>query len=68
MNINSQHHNLLANPNFAQIAGFLYLAAILYFGYHGNGRHFEFCSTPQELPHTTADIPTKFHERNPKYF
>jgi hypothetical protein len=21
---------------------------------------------PQKLPHTTVDIPTKFHERNPK--
>jgi hypothetical protein len=27
--------------NFAQIGGFLYLAAILYLGYQGNGRHFE---------------------------
>jgi hypothetical protein len=33
-------------PNFAQIGGFLYLAAILYLGYHGSGRHFEFFSTP----------------------
>jgi hypothetical protein len=31
----------------------------LHLGYHGNGRHF---STPQKLPHTTVDIPTKFHE------
>ena len=23
---------------------------------------------PQKLPHTTVDIPTKFHERNPKMF
>jgi hypothetical protein len=23
---------------------------------------------PQKLPHTTVDIPTKFHERNPNYF
>jgi hypothetical protein len=45
-------------PNFAQIGGFLYLVAILYLGFHGNGRHFE----PQKLPHTTVDIPTKFHE------
>jgi hypothetical protein len=36
------------------------LAAILYLGYHGNGRHFDFFSTPQKLPHTTVDIPTKF--------
>ena len=34
----------------------------LHFGYHGNGRHFEFFSTPQKLPHTTVDIPTKIHE------
>ena len=25
-------------------------------------------STPQKLPHTTVDIPTKFHERNPNFF
>jgi hypothetical protein len=31
----------------------------LHLGYHGNGHHF---STPQKLPHTTVDIPTKFHE------
>jgi hypothetical protein len=23
---------------------------------------FWICSTPQKLPHTTVDIPTKFHE------
>jgi hypothetical protein len=23
---------------------------------------------PQKLPHTTVDILTKFHERNPKFF
>jgi hypothetical protein len=23
---------------------------------------------PQKLPHTTVDIPTKFHERIPKFF
>jgi hypothetical protein len=49
-------------PNFAQIGGFLYLAVILYLRYHGNGRHFEFVQPPQKLPHTTVDIPTKFHE------
>jgi hypothetical protein len=27
-----------------------------------------FFSTPQKLPHTTVDIPTKFHERNPIFF
>jgi hypothetical protein len=40
----------------------LYLVAILYLGYHGNGRHFEFFQTPQKLLHTTVDIPTHFHE------
>ena len=49
-------------PNFAQIGGFLYLAAILYLGYHGNGRHFEFVQPPQKLPHTMVDIPTNVHE------
>ena len=34
-------------PNFAQIWGFLYLAAILYFGYHGNGHHFELFQPPK---------------------
>ena len=28
----------------------------------GNGHHFEFVQPPQQLPHTTVDIPTKFHE------
>jgi hypothetical protein len=27
-----------------------------------NGHHFEFVQTPQQLPHTAVDIPTKFHE------
>jgi hypothetical protein len=35
------------------------LAAILYLGYHGNGRHFEFFQPPK-LPHTTVDIWAKF--------
>ena len=30
-------------------------------GFHGNGGHFEVFN-PQKLPHTTVDIPTKFHE------
>ena len=34
----------------------------LHLSYHGNGRYFEFFSTPQKLSHTTVDIPTKFHE------
>jgi hypothetical protein len=38
-------------PNFAQIGGFLYLTAILYLGYHGNGRHFEFINTPKAATH-----------------
>ena len=36
------------------------MASILYVGYHGNGRHFEFVQPPQKLPHTTVDIPTKW--------
>jgi hypothetical protein len=35
-------------PNIAQIGGFLYLAVILYLGYHGNGRHFEFFQPPSK--------------------
>jgi hypothetical protein len=38
----------------------LYLAAILYLGYHGNCCHFEIVQPPQKLPHTTVDIPTKW--------
>ena len=38
----------------------MYLAAILYLGYNGNGRHFEFVQPPQNLSHTTVDIPTKW--------
>ena len=37
----------------------MYLVAILYLGYHGNGHHFEFVQ-PQTLPHTMVDIPTKW--------
>jgi hypothetical protein len=29
---------------------------------HGNGSHFELFNPPQQLPHTTVDIPTKFDE------
>ena len=47
MNINSQHHNLLGN----QIGGFLYLTAILYLGYHVNGRHFEIFQPPPKSCH-----------------
>ena len=68
MDINSQHHNLLGNQ-IAQIGRFLYLAAILYLGYHGNGRHFEFFSTPKSC-HTLRwiflQIFMKFDERNKK--
>jgi hypothetical protein len=34
----------------------------LHLGYHGNGRQFEFVQPSKNLPHTTVDIPTKFHE------
>ena len=66
MNINLQHHNLLGNQISPKSEDFCILVAILYLGYHGNGRHFEFFQPPQKLPHTTVDIPTKFDERNPK--
>ena len=47
MNINSQHHNLLWTK-FRRNRRIFYLAAILYLGYHGNGRHFEFFQPPQK--------------------
>ena len=37
----------------------------LHLGNHSNGRHFDFFQPPPpppKLPHTTVDIPTKFHE------
>jgi hypothetical protein len=61
MNINLQHNNLLGNKISPKSENFFILAAILYLGYHGNGRHFEFFQ-PQKLPQTTVDISTKFHE------
>ena len=53
MNINSQHHNLLGNQISRPICTLVTMvtAAIL-----------NFFNTPQKLPHTTVDIPTKFHE------
>jgi hypothetical protein len=62
MDINSQHQNLLGNQISPKSEDFCILAAILYLGYHGNGRHFEFFNPCKKLPHTTVDIPTKFHE------
>ena len=61
MDINSQHHNLLGNQISPKSEDFciwrpfctlvtMATAAILNL------------STPQKLPHTTVDIPTKFHE------
>jgi hypothetical protein len=48
------------------------LAAILYVGYHGNGRHFEFFFNPPKSCHTLRWIFLqsfiKFDERNPKCF
>jgi hypothetical protein len=53
MNINSQHHNLLGNQISLKLEDFCIWRP--------------FCTlvtmaTPQKLPHTTVDIPTKFHE------
>jgi hypothetical protein len=67
MNINSQHHNLLGNQISPKSEDFciwrpfctlvtMATAAILNL------------FNPQKLPHTTVDIPTKFDERNPKFF
>ena len=67
MNINSQHHNLLGNKISPKSDDFciwwpfctlatMAIATILNF------------FNPQKLPHTTVDIPTKFHERNQFFF
>jgi hypothetical protein len=32
---------------YKNLGGFLYLAAILYLGYHGNGHHFDFFQPPK---------------------
>ena len=69
MNINSQHHNLLGNKISPKSEDFVYLVAILYLGYHGNGRHFEFFKPPKSC-HTLQWIflqsSMKLDERNPK--
>jgi hypothetical protein len=47
------------------------LAAILYLGYHGNGRHFEFFFNPKSchiLQWIFLQIFMKFDERNPICF
>ena len=53
---------------FRQIGGLLYLVAILYLGYHGNGRYFEFFQPPNSC-HTLRWIFLqsfmKFDERYP---
>ena len=51
MDINSQHHNLLGNQISPKSEDFCILAAILYLGYHGNGRHFEFFQHPKPVTH-----------------
>jgi hypothetical protein len=45
-NIHRSMWQLYLETKFRQIGGLLYLAAILYLGYHGNGRHFEFFQPP----------------------
>jgi hypothetical protein len=48
--------------SFKRICCLEWIKKKLHLGYHGNGYHFEFFSTPQKLPHTMVDIPTKFDE------
>jgi hypothetical protein len=59
-------------PNFAQIGGFCIWRPFCTLVTMATAAILIFFSTPQKLPHTTVDIPTKFHEAmvailNPKY-
>ena len=60
-NISIKFHPIPSTLNFSRFlwqrrpfwnfGGFLYLAAILYLGYNGNGRHFEFVQPPPKSCH-----------------
>ena len=61
MNINSQHHNLLGNQISPKSEDFcIWRHFVPWLPWQRPP--FWICSTPQKLPHTTVDIPTKFHE------
>jgi hypothetical protein len=66
--ISIRHIIIYLETKFRQIGGLLYLVAILYLGYHGNGRYFEFFQPPNSC-HTLRWIFLqsfmKFDERYP---
>jgi hypothetical protein len=71
LDINSQHHNLLGNQISPKSEDFCILAAILYLGYHGNGRHFELFQHSKSchaLQWIFLQSFMKFDERNPNSF
>ena len=67
MHINSQHHSLLGNQispkseDFCNWRPFCTLVTMVTTAILNS-------FNPQELPHTTVDIPTQFDERNPIFF
>jgi hypothetical protein len=62
MNINSQHHNLLGNQISPKSEDFCIWQPICTLVTMATAAILIFFNTPQKLPHTTVDIPTKFHE------
>ena len=62
MNINSQHHNLLGNQISPKSEDFCICGDHFVPWLPWQRPPFWNFSTPQKLPHTTVDIPTKFHE------
>jgi hypothetical protein len=67
MEINSQHHNLLGNQISPKSEDFCIWRPLCTLGTMATAAILNFFN-PQKLPHTTVDIPTKFHERNPNFF
>jgi hypothetical protein len=67
MNVNSQHHKLLGNQISPKSEDFCIWRPFCTLVTMATNAIFNF-SKLQNLPHTTVDIPTKFHERNPIFF
>jgi hypothetical protein len=61
MNVNSQHHNLLGNQISPKSEDFCIWQPFYTLVTMATAPILNFLN-PQKLPHTTVDIPTKFHE------
>ena len=62
MNINSQHHNLLGSQISPKSEDFCIWRPFCILVTMAMAAILNFFSTPQNLPHTTVDIPVNFHE------